>query len=234
MKRLYVLILIGLLLLVQTGDNKMADGAIYLNPTTGQIEVGGVPTQQAVLPAGDNGFRGYLNQLAQSGDSQAERSLNYVGGDYNGQGDTGINVGELNQWTSGGGGAAEDAAAQAAARQYLLGKYSQFTGGGNSSGVLGSTTGGTAGNSTADTQRYYDDQLSDIDRLLGRVGTAESQGLETLRGSAAENARLIEEQRTKANAGYDSQSLQNSQDKEKGLGQVSNFANTSYKNLPGW
>lgn len=84
---------------------------------------------------------------------------------------------------------------------------------------------------TSDEQAYYDQQISDLDRLLGRIGTTESQGLESLNSSAAENKRLLNEQKTKAFAGYDAQKLENDQNKERGFGQVNDFANTSYRNL---
>lgn len=92
--------------------------------------------------------------------------------------------------------------------------------------------GGTArANTASDEQAYYDQQIADLDRLLGRTSTAESQGLQSLQDSAAEQKRLIEEQRTKANNTYDSQRLETDQSKERGFGQVNDFANTSYRNL---
>lgn len=198
MKRFLILLLISFLLL--TGDNTMPNFI------------------------GNNDFRGYLSYLAQQGDASAGDMLNYVGGDYTGSGDTGINLGELGQRTVGAYPAQDEsnlnAGKQAVADAY--GRYqSQNTGG----------TGGAAVNSTADTQAYYDQQLADIDRLLGRTNTAESQGLQSLQDSAAEQKRLIEEQRQRALNTYDNQKLETDQSKERGFGQVNDFANNSYRSL---
>lgn len=96
---------------------------------------------------------------------------------------------------------------------------------------ISASRGGGTTNTSADEQAYYDQQLADIDRLLGRTNTAEAQGLQSLQDSAAEQKRLIEEQRQKALNGYEAQKLETDQSKERGFGQVNDFANNSYRSL---
>lgn len=92
--------------------------------------------------------------------------------------------------------------------------------------------GGSAGSySSADEQAQYQDQIDQINRLLGNIGVTRDQGSQRLNQSAADAMARLNEQKTKAMEGYDQQSLQNSQQRQRGVESVDQFANTSYKNL---
>lgn len=139
---------------------------------------------------------------------------------WTGQGYSAVTNPSVNQF-----GTNEDPAQQAA--------YDKISASGGGGQVLGSskTAGVGTTNTSADEQAYYDQQLADIDRLLGRTNTAEAQGLQSLQDSAAEQKRLIEEQRQRALNTYDNQKLETDQSKERGFGQVNDFANNSYRSL---
>lgn len=93
--------------------------------------------------------------------------------------------------------------------------------------------GGYAGPTAADERVYYDDQIANINRLLGVVGAQRDAGLDRLNRSFADQGARLGEQETKAMAGYDQQSLENSQDKQRGVESVDQFASNSYKSLQG-
>ncbi len=77
---------------------------------------------------------------------------------------------------------------------------------------------------TADEQAAYNDQISQLDQLLGYTETQKTKGLGELQGS-------FEASKTRLNAGLDAQGVQNQQAKEKGVGQVDQYGNDSYKSL---
>lgn len=219
MKRLTVLLLICFLL---TGD-KMG---LSLNPANWMI----TDTLQ-----GQQG--GFTNPLA--GASQSVSQLGGLGGSNVG---SVSNLSQPNQ-TPQVLGESTTSPIDGSMRYNSDGTISRFTGGqwvtewgtqaGQNNPGAASSTGGTTTptNTSADEQAYYDQQLADIDRLLGRTNTAEAQGLQSLQDSAAEQKRLIEEQRQRALNTYDNQKLETDQSKERGFGQVNDFANNSYRSL---
>jgi len=88
-------------------------------------------------------------------------------------------------------------------------------------------TGGGGGNSNAQANQ----QINTINSLLGTINSKRDAGISDLNSGAAEQQRLLDEQRTKAMTGYDTQNTQNQQDRERGYGQVDDFANTSANSL---
>lgn len=95
----------------------------------------------------------------------------------------------------------------------------------------------SAGGSTApqysarDEQAAYDDQISAIERLLGYTNTQKDSGLATLNDRYNSEKRTLDTQRTRAMNDYAAKDTQNTQDREKGMGEVDSFANSSYSNL---
>jgi len=90
---------------------------------------------------------------------------------------------------------------------------------------------GGGGYSAAETQALYDDQIAQLNTILGTIGTQRNQGLTRLQQSALDAKNRLTEQKNKTMQGYDQQSLKNAQDKQRGVEQVDDFANNSYKNL---
>lgn len=103
--------------------------------------------------------------------------------------------------------------------------------GGGSRSYNNYSTGGSGGYSAADERLQYEDQIAQINALLGNIGNQRGQGLSRLESSFNDSASRLGEQKTKAMAGYDQQSLQNAQQKQKGVEQVDSFANNSYNSL---
>lgn len=87
-----------------------------------------------------------------------------------------------------------------------------------SSNYTGSSS--SSSQNIAGERAYYDDQISALDRLLGIVGGQRQSGLNNL-----------DNQQKTIMQGYDEQGLQNTQGKERGLGQVDRFANDSFNSL---
>lgn len=85
---------------------------------------------------------------------------------------------------------------------------------------IASTTATNAANEVAS----YDDQISNLDRLLGYANTKRQQGIQ---GIESEYGSTEAAQK----AAFDKQRLQNTQNQEKGYGEVGTFANTSLNNL---
>lgn len=123
---------------------------------------------------GNNDFRGHLAYLAQNGDNQASNALNYVGGDYTGSGDVGLNLGELGQYAAGQS-PEEDAANTAAIKQYLMGTYSNWANGAGSPRVQGVATSG--GFTPTENTQFLNDQEASLNSTLGRNRTALNQGI---------------------------------------------------------
>lgn len=83
----------------------------------------------------------------------------------------------------------------------------------------------------ADERAYYDDTIAQIDRLLGGIGYQTQAGLENLQRSLANERTKLENQKKQTLQGYDDQSLQNAQDKQRGVEQVDSYANQNYNSL---
>lgn len=101
---------------------------------------------------------------------------------------------------------------------------------------LGATTntpnnlGGTD-NSSASEAAQRQVAIDQINRLLGVIREQEKAGLSSIeKGYGSEKSRL-DSQRAKALRDYENQFLQNEQSREKGLGQVDDFAYNSYNTL---
>lgn len=76
----------------------------------------------------------------------------------------------------------------------------------------------------ANEQASYDDQLANLERLLGFINTKRQQGVQSIE----DQYKSTEGQQRKA---FDAQRLQNTQNQEKGYNEVGQFANTSLNNL---
>jgi len=70
----------------------------------------------------------------------------------------------------------------------------------------------------------YQDIIDNLSKLLGYSATKREQGVKSISDEFANTQAL-------QNKTYDTQKLQNVQNKEKGYNEVGNFANTSYNNL---
>ena len=104
--------------------------------------------------------------------------------------------------------------------------------GGRGGGRGGGGGGGGGGSSAAAQQAAAQNaQLSQIDRLLGILGSQESQGMSAIESGYGSQKQRLTDQQTKAMAGYQDQFLKNDQNKQKGVEQVDDFANTSYNSL---
>ena len=104
--------------------------------------------------------------------------------------------------------------------------------GGRGGGRGGGGGGGGGGSSAAAQQAAAQNaQLSQIDRLLGILGSQESQGMSAIESGYGSQKQRLTEQEQKAMAGYQDQFLKNDQNKQKGVEQVDDFANTSYNSL---
>lgn len=84
---------------------------------------------------------------------------------------------------------------------------------------------------TAAERAQYDDQVNYINSLLGGVGARRDAGLGRLDASYNDAKNRMTEQQTKDMKGYDEQSLKNTQNRQKGIDQVDQFANDSYTSL---
>ena len=105
---------------------------------------------------------------------------------------------------------------------------STYTGGGGGGG--GGGTGGS-GYTAADERLLYDDQISSLDRLLAGIGVQTNAGLDNLRNSLGSQKQRLNEQKMRTMSGYDEQSLENAQEKQRGVEQVDQYANQNYNSL---
>jgi hypothetical protein len=80
-------------------------------------------------------------------------------------------------------------------------------------------------------QSRANSQIQSINQLLGLIGSKRDSGIGDINSSAAEQRRLLDEQRQSAMTGYDNQNNQNLQSRERGYQQVDNFANDSRNSL---
>jgi len=95
-----------------------------------------------------------------------------------------------------------------------------------------STGGSTAPRySVADERAAYDDQISALERLLGHTNTQRDSGLQSMNERFNSEKSTLDNQRTRAMNDYAAKETQNTQDRERGMGEVDNFANSSYSNL---
>lgn len=171
-------------------------------------------------------FRGYVQK-------NAPQYLGYVGNDVNGQGSTGINRGKL---YSDFGGPDPIAGTENVSRALgdINNLYKSYSSSQNKNNAPANNNTNNKNNSnytTGQTQALYDDQIAQLNSILGNIGNQRSQGLSRLEQSALDAKNRLTEQKTKTMQGYDQQSLKNAQDKQRGVEQVDDFANNSYKNL---
>lgn len=104
----------------------------------------------------------------------------------------------------------------------------------NDSPVYGSYTGGGSAASqysAADEQAAYDDQIRALEQLLGYTNTQRDAGLASMIDRFNSEKRTLDDQRARAMEGYRVKETENAQAKERGLGEVDSFANSSYRNL---
>lgn len=104
----------------------------------------------------------------------------------------------------------------------LIGDDSSTGGGGSGSG---------SGPSAADERVYYDDQINSLNQLLGLTNTQRDSGLQNLQDSFGSQSQRLNEQKQKTFAGYDEQSVESGQNKQRGVEQVDQFANNSHNSL---
>lgn len=95
----------------------------------------------------------------------------------------------------------------------------------------GGSAGGGSGYTAADERLLYDDQISSLDRLLAGIGVQTNAGLDNLRNSLGSQKQRLNEQKTRTMSGYDEQSLENAQEKQRGVEQVDQYANQNYNSL---
>lgn len=87
------------------------------------------------------------------------------------------------------------------------------------------------GQAIADEQRFYDENINELNRILGNIAVGRDQGLQRL-GSSFNTAKTrLGEDRTRAYEGYNQQDLQNSTEKLRGTEQVDQYAGSSYNSL---
>lgn len=122
-------------------------------------------------------------------------------------------------------------------------RYSSGGGGGGGGGGGWGTAPKAPKNDGEDTGSYVggggaasgpsaqDLQIEQINRLLGTVSAQEKAGLDRLNATYGSQKSRLGEQKTKTFAGYDQQGVQNAQQKQRGVEQVDQFANSSYNNL---
>lgn len=114
----------------------------------------------------------------------------------------------------------------------LANQNSYGTTGGTSTGG-GQYTGTSAAQraALADEQRFYDENINELNRILGNIAVGRDQGLSRL-GSSFNTAKTrLGEDRTRAMTGYEQQDLQNSTEKLRGTEQVDQYAGSSYNSL---
>jgi len=120
---------------------------------------------------GNNDFRGYLAYLAQQGDSSAQLALNYTGNDG------GVDRGNLNEWNQAAPGDArgdqyyQDMAAQKVADYYAAWQQEQ-----NPANNTRQVATDPNAQAKADEMAYWQDQLDNADRQIGRLGTQQQVG----------------------------------------------------------
>lgn len=116
---------------------------------------------------GNNDFRGYLNYLAQNGDSSARNALQYTGNDG------GVNMGVLREMNQGVmGGIGEDQRLQDAAKQYVDNAYTTWLGK-NNSGASNTFLGSGSGGSTPTfDQAAFNASQGSLDALGGILNEA--------------------------------------------------------------
>lgn len=84
---------------------------------------------------------------------------------------------------------------------------------------------------TADEQRFYDENINELNRILGNIGVGRDQGLQRLNSSFNTANTRLGEDRTRAMEGYNQQDLQNATAKLRGTEQVDQYAGSSYNSL---
>ena len=104
--------------------------------------------------------------------------------------------------------------------------YGSAAGGGGGGGGTGGS-----GYTAADERLLYDDQISSLDRLLAGIGVQTNAGLDNLRNSLGSQKQRLNEQKMRTMSGYDEQSLENAQEKQRGVEQVDQYANQNYNSL---
>lgn len=83
----------------------------------------------------------------------------------------------------------------------------------------------------ADESAYYQDQLDMLNRLLGRVDTQQNTGRTNIANRYETEKTNLGNLKTRTMNEYGEQDIENTKDREQGLGQVGSFLNTSYNSL---
>lgn len=105
------------------------------------------------------------------------------------------------------------------------GQFNPLSGGTDTPYPRNDSTGGTGSSAAANSQISY------IDQLLGNISAKKKYGLDKLEDEYRLAKKRLGEDKTRTFSGYDKQSLENAQNKERGVSQVDSFANSSYNNL---
>lgn len=189
---------------------------------------------------GNNDFRGYLAYQAQNGadpaaKANASNALNYVGGNYTGNGTTGINQAAFDEYNQAAPGAADP---RAGANQYLQDAYKQYTGQSGSvlsdqlqKGDTSITANKTAPASTADDVSFLNDQEASLNKLLGRTNTGLDQGLSKLGTDYQTNVDQQNAAEKQALSGYADKRVQQNQGKQTAYDTINRNAGTGYNSL---
>lgn len=82
-----------------------------------------------------------------------------------------------------------------------------------------------------DETAYNQDQIDMLNRLLGRVGTQSTNAMTNIKKSYDTTKTDYGNEKTRTMNMYDEQGVENSQDKQRGIEDVDQFANRSYSNL---
>lgn len=166
---------------------------MYYDTNTGQIEGNGGLLADG-SPRDFRAFVQYSPQYAQY--------LDYVGNDSDFQSGGGINEAALREYSAGAtGSGADDEANYQANRNNILGAWNTWSGRNGSTGVLGTSTGGSSNYSQEDID-YLNSQKSLYERLLESIGTAESGGLQKLQDSETMARNKANESRSRQLEGF--------------------------------
>lgn len=94
-----------------------------------------------------------------------------------------------------------------------------------------STSSSGSGYTASDERAAYDDQIAALNRLLGYTNTQKDAGLSSMADKFNYEKNNLDSQYQRTLDDYQQKQDANAQSKEKGLGEVDQFANSSYNNL---
>lgn len=190
--------------------------------------------------AGAPDFRGYLNYLSQSrnsqpGDSMAYNALNFVGSDEDFRNGGGVNEAALRDYTAGAtGNPADDQAGYNRYRSYINDRWNEWANRNETGGALGDKTYspfGSTGSSNGSSSNqqdldYLNNQSSLYDRLLQSLKSTESSGLQKLDQSKIEAENKAKLQQERALRDFSVKREDTTRAKQNALGQVDTNART--------